>query len=85
MIPNFKQFDFNKACFTSFSNLKDLLKSWGALKSLRNREKKKQKSGVRHFRHQKRLPYQIQGDKTVKNVQIDPLTEIWSTKLNVTL
>ena len=31
------------------------------------------------------LPYQILGDKTVTNVQIDPQTKIRSIKLNVTL
>ncbi len=36
--------------------------------------------------HQKRLPYQILGGKTVGDVQIDPqATEIWSEKLNMTL
>ena len=36
--------------------------------------------------HNKWLPYQIVGGETVKNVQIDPkTTEIWSTRLNVTL
>ncbi len=32
--------------------------------------------------HQNWLPYQILGDKTVKNVKIDPqTTDIWSTEL----
>ena len=36
------------------------------------------------FNHQKFIPYQILGGKTVKDDQTDPqITEIWTQKLNV--
>ncbi len=41
---------------------------------------------LNYCNHQKLLPYQIQGSKTVKNVQIDlQTTKIWSKGLNVML
>ena len=56
------------------------------LKSLKTRERKKLKSEIGHLKHKKWLPYQILGDKTLEDVQIDQqTTEILSTELNVPL
>ncbi len=57
------------------------------LKTLLNYINSKPPTDIGHFhsfKHQKCLPYQIVGNKTANNVQIDPQTmDIWLLRLNV--
>ena len=74
--------------FFSFT-INKVHKTKKAQKNLYNQLKFNTSSDTGRFhssKHQKWLSYQIIGGKTVMNVQIDPQTsEIWSTKLKMTL